>query len=312
MGIPARYVEGYIVKPNDIASGQTLGTQVLTERINGVDGEHQRIKKSIEITDANAHAWVEIYLDGFGWVPVEVTPGFNRNGIFIEDADVQPEQTEKSENQQIPEVIPSPSPTQEAEQETKAEDKPSDSKEEEEAKISEQEKEALESKGEASGTGTDGTDGETNPIFSSYLIKIAWVILWGLIIIASVIFFLALRAFVLLHQREKQQKASDFSRRVLLRYNEINRILDYYSINRQEDMTYQEAADRVEEQWDVISPGSYRRFADIALKAKFNQYCITRDESEEAEKFYKEMIDLIYKNNSPSKRLILRFIKVFH
>lgn len=311
MGIPARYVEGYIVKPNDIAVGQTLGTQVLTERINGVNGEHQRIKKSIEITDANAHAWVEIYLDGFGWVPIEVTPGFSRNGIFMEDVNVQPGQTENSENPETPGVTPSPSPTQEAEQETKEEDKPADSKEEEE-KASEEEKEASVSKGEDSGTGSLSADEETDKFFGSFFVKLAWVILWGLIIIAGVILFFALRAFVILSKREKAQKTSDLSRRVLLRYNEIKRILDYRSITIQEDLTYQEAADKVEEQWEVISPGSYRRFTDIALKAKFYQYCITRDESEEAEKFYKELIDSVYKNASLSKRLILRFIKVFH
>lgn len=30
---------------------------------------------SIELTDANAHAWVEVYFEGFGWVPVEFTVG---------------------------------------------------------------------------------------------------------------------------------------------------------------------------------------------------------------------------------------------
>lgn len=27
---------------------------------------------------APAHAWVEYYLDGFGWLPLEATPGFAR------------------------------------------------------------------------------------------------------------------------------------------------------------------------------------------------------------------------------------------
>ncbi|BCN32120.1 transglutaminase domain-containing protein [Anaeromicropila herbilytica] len=51
LGIPARYAEGYIVEP----SGNS---------------------KVIDVTDKYAHAWVEIYVDGFGWIPVEMTPGF--------------------------------------------------------------------------------------------------------------------------------------------------------------------------------------------------------------------------------------------
>jgi len=245
-------------------------------------------------------------------VPIEVTPGFNRNGIFMEDTQgQQPGQTDNSENQQTPVVTPSPSPTQEAEQETEEEDKPTDTKEEEE-KDTEEEKGASESKGEDSGTDSPSVEEEANQIFGSFFVKLTWVILWGLIIISGVILCLVLRAFVILSKREKAQKKSDFSRRVLLRYNEIKRILEYYCINIQEDLTYQEAADKVEEQWELISPGSYRRFTAIALKAKFNQYCISRDESEEAEKFYKELVDSVYKNTSLPKRLILRFIKVFY
>lgn len=26
--------------------------------------------------DSQSHAWVEIYLDDFGWIPVEMTPGY--------------------------------------------------------------------------------------------------------------------------------------------------------------------------------------------------------------------------------------------
>ncbi|MBO7514198.1 MAG: transglutaminase domain-containing protein, partial [Lachnospiraceae bacterium] len=50
LGIPARYVEGFYLSPS------TSEEQMITEE--------------------NAHAWVEIYLKNFGWVPIEVTPGF--------------------------------------------------------------------------------------------------------------------------------------------------------------------------------------------------------------------------------------------
>lgn len=48
IGIPARYVSGYAI------TADQPGT--------------------IEAPDSAAHAWVEIYLDGYGWHPVEVTP----------------------------------------------------------------------------------------------------------------------------------------------------------------------------------------------------------------------------------------------
>ena len=55
-GIPARYVEGYLIFPED-AEGQ-LDNAVLT------------------VPEAHAHAWVEFYQDGIGWVPFEVTPPY--------------------------------------------------------------------------------------------------------------------------------------------------------------------------------------------------------------------------------------------
>lgn len=56
LGIPARYVEGYLVTPEDV---------------KGVEAY-----EPIEITGENAHAWVEIYQDGIGWVPMETTPPY--------------------------------------------------------------------------------------------------------------------------------------------------------------------------------------------------------------------------------------------
>lgn len=55
LGIPARYVEGYAIRDGEVAAAQ--------------DGR-------IQVPNANAHAWVEIYRDGVGWIPVEVTPPF--------------------------------------------------------------------------------------------------------------------------------------------------------------------------------------------------------------------------------------------
>lgn len=58
-GIPARYTEGYIVKPNDFDAEASVGDY-----------------ENIEITDLRAHAWAEIYIDGFGWYPLEFTSGY--------------------------------------------------------------------------------------------------------------------------------------------------------------------------------------------------------------------------------------------
>lgn len=64
-GVPARYVEGYAVSPDDF---------------KGYD-------QWANIPDSRSHAWVEIYLSAVGWVPVESTPGADRGIIDHETAE---------------------------------------------------------------------------------------------------------------------------------------------------------------------------------------------------------------------------------
>lgn len=55
-GIPARYVEGYLITPTIADKAKDGGTVILT--------------------DNEAHAWVEYYQDGIGWIPFETTPPY--------------------------------------------------------------------------------------------------------------------------------------------------------------------------------------------------------------------------------------------
>ena len=53
-GIPARYVEGYLLPQRQIEGAEPGEALVLTQE--------------------NSHAWTEIYLDGVGWIPFDTTP----------------------------------------------------------------------------------------------------------------------------------------------------------------------------------------------------------------------------------------------
>lgn len=77
-GYPARYAEGYVV------NAQQTGW--------------------VDVPDYNAHAWVEVYCGGTGWVPVEVTPAAVDNPAAFFDALIP-------ENPQ--EHIPTPVPIEE-------------------------------------------------------------------------------------------------------------------------------------------------------------------------------------------------------
>lgn len=82
-GIPARYVEGYAISPSDFGSHDEWAN----------------------IPDSRSHAWVEIYLNGIGWIPVEATPSARRGIIDHEAAELEatsannPLENEATDNQ---------------------------------------------------------------------------------------------------------------------------------------------------------------------------------------------------------------------
>lgn len=79
MGVPARYACGYSV-PKGTFSQNADGSYVAS------------------VLDSRAHAWAEIYLDGYGWIPVEMTPGYysaaSSSRIYDADNDYDGQQSE--------------------------------------------------------------------------------------------------------------------------------------------------------------------------------------------------------------------------
>ena len=84
-GLPSRYVEGYLVPAEP--DGETL------------------------VTGENAHAWVEIYFEGIGWLPFDATPGEHSDSGDQSDTPPDHEPTPEPTPSSTPTPTPSPSPT---------------------------------------------------------------------------------------------------------------------------------------------------------------------------------------------------------
>lgn len=87
LGVPARYARGYVVKTGVVKpSGDNYTASVL---------------------DSYAHAWTEIYLDNYGWVPIEMTPGYSGSADITpvpEVATPKPEDEGADEDVSLPET----------------------------------------------------------------------------------------------------------------------------------------------------------------------------------------------------------------
>ena len=111
MGYPARYVEGYKVDlemDENTVQINTLDKQLIKVYSNGRSEEREVPVIEIYAKDYNAHAWVEVYKDSYGWVPVEFTPGLytemisrTLNGDNMEEEDeIQVEETSPTPTEQ--------------------------------------------------------------------------------------------------------------------------------------------------------------------------------------------------------------------
>lgn len=91
LGIPARLAQGYMI------SGY---------RVNA--------NKKTSVRDSNAHAWVELYIDDDGWVPVDFTPSSTDAGVLAgrNPDDGQSEWDEEENVREEPEVTEQPDETE--------------------------------------------------------------------------------------------------------------------------------------------------------------------------------------------------------
>ena len=79
MGVPARYVEGYVIQQEDYKEipGSSAISDYYSESISdNYNRGNDYVSVEIEVKDSSAHAWVEVYVPGLGFSPVEVTPGY--------------------------------------------------------------------------------------------------------------------------------------------------------------------------------------------------------------------------------------------
>lgn len=74
-GIPARYAEGYYISEDNI---------------------REQAREAVTVTGQDAHAWVEVYFDGIGWLPLDVTPGYYYESVELQQMVSTPDMVRKT------------------------------------------------------------------------------------------------------------------------------------------------------------------------------------------------------------------------
>ena len=228
MGIPARYAEGYAVP-------------------SGEEGW-------VDVPDYNAHAWVEVYFGGTGWVPVEVTPAGPDAPAATENARPM---TEPAEPTPVP--TPTPSPT--------ASPAPSPSSDPETSPAS-QPSPTAQASSPAPGSGGD------SPSRSGWLPVLAGVLGGAALLAGGVL----LRRKLLLRSRRERFSQPDRNKAVLELYASL--------------LELRNTAEKSLPTWQEELPAGLE---DLALKARFSQHVLTREEAALFQKEWTRMAALLEK-----------------
>ena len=191
MGVPARYVEGYIIQPSDYKN-QMNDLSSISEHYNEKEGTDLNVRDeylqeplvNIEVKDNSAHAWVEVYVPGLGFAPVEVTPGYRESDTALQNRETKENEPDTSKDKGL-------ETTSDGQETTKKEENPSETTTDENGNIESSEI------GNAGDIGIAGRSDESSHTIIALIMGGATV----LIVLSLLIYKMA----------EKKKKANDYN-----------------------------------------------------------------------------------------------------
>lgn len=254
-GIPARYVEGFVLTPEQIEQGEkSVSDDEWYKQVNGIGGGSKVTNYTIEVKDTASHAWVEIYLTGYGWLPVEVTPPYSGAGVMGTN-DVVTDASEKESRQD----------KDESQTETD-----SDSEQEESANSgNEQEPFSENNDSENQGGGAGIFTGILN------FVKKFWgVILTVIIITAAVLLFIA-------RYNSRKRRLDKILRENLMgSYEILEKLLKFTGYRRPDNMAYEMYAEYLKDAEEIFAKYNIVYITEMALKMQLsgNNEAVSREE----------------------------------
>lgn len=260
-GVPARYVTGFSFKPDEnvIDSFKTFGEEM----------------NRVSVDDSHAHAWIEFYVDGFGWVEFDVTPG-NFDKTVVE----------------IPTEEATTSPVEETTKET----------------------ESTSEKNTGTRPDTTTKTEENIPVERVTLSKTAikniicviTVILAAAVILSSMLIRYRVR-------RTKQRLYYEECRKknkkncIKTNYERMDKILGFAGFVRPKDMTYKIYAEKLITECSFIEPDKIKIITDLYERAEFSGNGITEDDIIQSEHIVDEICNRVYTDIGFFKKIKFKY-----
>lgn len=263
-GYPARYVEGYFI-PMKMANESYISE----------DGN-----LIFDVTDKYAHAWIEIYDSTYGWIPVEVTPGY-WSGLFEDELQEQINDNSQKEEQHV-----KPEPDEEEDVNEKEENTPN---------VSDKEQDYVGAVGGISG-GRPLTGGEKAAIAIAIII-VAFIAAW--------IAFHYINAAI----RRKKLGSKDANVVMHASYKYYTKLATYEGIDCKNISSYMAFSNECAEKSRHLDKAQNAKFFAVLLKNAFSQSGATLGEAVMCAQYVTRYAQLISDSLPAHKKFVFKMVK---
>lgn len=278
LGIPTRYVEGYYISEAQVNEAKA---------VNG--------KKTVELTDGNQHAWIEIFDADYGWIPVEVT-----NGHYDESFSKMMQQNQDAaQNNKNNKDSSKKDDTQGSSE--KKEDEANNNNQQDGGDDAENK---VESPDETVEVATDTFIKQD--IFTYLLIILATLVL---IIIVTALVFIIRRAKII-KKRTKIFNSTDYRRQVILGFELLIGILKFKGVDIDNAYSYEQLRETIKENCPEDINVDLDRLFEIYEKALFSKLLITEEYASLVLDFVDDFGYDLYINSTLGVRLKIKYVKV--
>lgn len=281
-GIPARYAEGYMLTEKEIASSN----QVLE---NG--------KVQVSIYSKDAHAWVEVYLDGIGWIVVDPTPS---SGSVVSLDDIRRNQSPQNN------VAANNNNNNNSSQQDSSDNQPDNSDGGERVTQSETEADTVDNGGTDGSGVVSEASGDNKASDSSNSLVIWGVSIFG--IIALIMCTIVMSVWLLKRRIVKKFHELTESGDVVAIYNNLERLMKIAGMVRPAHMDYMEYARYMEKNDYTFRVKEYSDIVEKAVNIMYSNGRYKVEADKDMIRHYISLRNYIYSKMPLVKRIYVMYI----
>lgn len=254
-GVPARYVTGFAVPASDFEWQDGTGWVA-------------------NVQDGRAHAWAEIYVDQYGWIPFETTPSYDSGADLSYDEE---------------------NPLTEAPDKT-------DMQEDTEDTLQNEETGNPETRDAGGKKGSEGKTQETELVLSEQVSTVLTITAVVLVCTALVLLMFARRSIRL--RRRGRQNAQEI-------FRDLYQVLVFAGMPPEVDCMRADFSEKICEQFLWMNKEELDTVMDIVMRANFSENGPTKEETLQVRGLYRYVCRMVMKGMNSQKKFLFRFIKAY-